>query len=119
MHLLTSIFAYLLPLSCASQEPCKATVETLPWHISWIIVRNTLPSSSKGSSIQFNVNDTNAGLEFSTQCGLTLPAYSGLQLEDVQGWVQCEDERLHFMYEPEKLQLSRSYVDDWYVSLLT
>lgn len=81
------------------------------------MVRNASPSSSTGSSIHFYVNDTNAGLEFNTQCGFIMPIKSGLRPEDAQGWIQCEDERVHFMYEPEKLQLSRSYIDDWYVNV--
>lgn len=47
-----------------------------------------------------------------------MPVGSGLKPEDASGWVPCEDERLRFLYKPGYLQLARSYIDDWYMSLL-
>ena len=118
MHRYMQIFIALIPLSNGLEQPCNTLVESLPWHISWLMVRTALPSCSTGSSIQFHINDTNIGLELDTRCRGTMPVGSGLKPEDASSWVPCEDKRVRFLYQPEYLQIARSYIDDWHVSRL-
>ena len=117
MHLYTMLIVALIS-SLSHALPCVTLIERSPWHVSWLMVRNALPSSPTGSSIHFHVDDTNAGLELDTSCRGTTPVGTGLKPEDAQHWVPCEDERISFFHEPGRLQLKRTYIDDWYVSLL-
>jgi hypothetical protein len=121
MHLLaylsTGLSLFSLSTSLPSSQPrhqhCNALIETSPWHVSSIVVYNAEPAAPVGSSIHFQVSDTNPGLEFDTFCGVSMPAHTGSKPEDAQGWHPCEDGRVRFSYQLGSLQLSRSYDDDW------
>jgi hypothetical protein len=121
MHLLTylgtglSLFSFSasLPSSQPRHEYCNALIEASPWHVSSIVVYNADPTAPVGSSIHFQVSDTNPGLEFDTSCGVSMPVHTGSKPEDAQGWHPCEDGRVRFLYQLSSIQLSRSYDDDW------
>lgn len=108
-----ALLAHALPISQPRQEPCKALIETAPWHITDMVVVNALPNAPTGSAIHFHVTDTNPGLEFDTSCGVSMPVGTGSRPEEAQGWHPCDDGRARFLYQPGSLQIRRSYLDDW------
>ncbi|GAB7330862.1 hypothetical protein MBLNU13_g02394t2 [Cladosporium sp. NU13] len=101
-----------LPTSQPKQKRCDALIEYAPWHVSNIVVYNAEPTAQKGSSIEFNVRDTNPCLDFDTKCERSMPVGTGLKPEDTHRWYTCEDKRVRFLYQPGNLKLSRSYRDD-------
>lgn len=96
-----------------TSQPCNALIEETPWHISDINVFNAAAASPSGSSVSFNVADTNPGLEFETICGISMPAGTGARPEEAGGWHPCTNGRVAFLYTPGNLQVKRSYLDDW------
>lgn len=111
LHVLMTV-ALALPTP-QGQEPCNALIETLPWQISNVVVLNNLPTAPTGSSIHFHISDKNPGLEFETDCGVSMPQGTGARPEEAQGWHSCDDVQVRFLYQPGNLQIRRSYVDDW------
>ena len=102
-----------LPTSQPKQKRCDALIEYAPWHVSGIVVYNAEPAAPLGSSIEFQVRDTNPRLEFETKCELSMPIGTGWMPEDTHHWHTCEDKRVRSLYRPGSLQLNRSYRDDW------
>jgi hypothetical protein len=129
MHSITALstilsmgtLSYTLPTTEPRYGPCNALIETSPWHVSNLVILNSLPTAPTGSSIHFHVHDNNPGLEFETVCGLAMPPGTGTRPEEATGWHPCDDDKVRFLYQadqdgvPGNLQLRRSYVDDWYV----
>ena len=108
--LMSFAFSHGLPTFRTNEQPCDALVETSPWYVSDIIVRNSPSTASTGFSIQFRISDENPGLELNTFCTDGLPAQTS-------GWQSCEDKQMRFRYNLGNLLIRRSYLDDWYVVL--
>ncbi|KAM0717069.1 hypothetical protein Q7P37_006921 [Cladosporium fusiforme] len=112
LYLLTFFsLSYAYP-TLQDRQTCNALIEQTPWLITNLKVFVASPESPSSSSLSFHIVDANPGLEFETNCEITMPIGTGARPDQAEGWHPCEVGHVYFLFQPGELQVKRGYKDD-------
>lgn len=84
--------------------------ENLPWYLNRIVAYTAYTNSTRNSSISFNLQDNNTGLQLNTTCGITFG--KGVEPDTGEGWAECQNSAVKFRYTAGTIGIQRSWEDD-------